>query len=167
MALNKRDEFPLDHKAIGYVQTLYFDMEFNYIRGSVEQAVIGPGAPTNWESESCKVIPYVWYEYTRVSKKNPETSRTGRKRIDQALKKVKFFASMAKGQGSVLRIVKDAIVTKLYPDKKAVGHRELYLEESYGSLITDSIASSRKTREIPPHLKKKGKAASHSTKRKR
>ena len=159
--LKKRDVLPLHHMATGYVQTIYFDMEFNYIRGSVEQISIVPDAPVNWESESCKLIPYVRYEYTRVSKLNPETSRSGLERIDHAREKVKFFASLAKDKGSVLRIVKDTIVTKLRPGKEAVSQIQLYyLEQSYGSLNTDTIASERKTREMPRRLKELEKAAS-------
>jgi len=155
----QRDIHPVDYIATGFVQTLYFDMEFNYIRGSVEQISIVPDAPDNWESESCKLIPYVRYEYTRVSKKNPEISRSAS--INRAREKVKFFALVAKNKGSVLRIVKDTIVTKLQPNGNAASDISLYyLEESYGSLGSDAIASERKTREFPPDLKKKGKAAS-------
>lgn len=158
---NQRDAPPVNNIATGYVQTMYFDLEFNCIRVNVEQTSIVPDAPGNWESESCKLIPYVRYEYTRVSKKNPETTRSGQARIDQAREKVKFFASVAKNNGSVLRIVKDTIVTKLQPNVKAISDITLYyLEESYGSLVSDPIASERTTREMPPDLKEKGKAAS-------
>ena len=158
---NKRDVHPFGNIATGFVQTIYFDMAFNYLGGSVEQTSIFPDAPDNWESESCRLIPYVWYEYTQVSKKNPETSRSASARINRAREKVKFFASVAKNNGSVLRIVKDAIVTKLQPTVEAIRNMTLYyLEESYGSLSSDAIASERKTREIPPDLKEKGKAAS-------
>lgn len=158
---SQKDILPVNYIASGFVQTMYFDMEFNYIRGSVEQISIVPDAPDNWESESCKLIPYVRYEYTQVSKKNPETSQAGLVRINQAREKVKFFASVAKNKGSVSRIVKDTIVTKLQPNVKAISDITLYyLEESYGSLSSDAIASERKTREIPPYLKEKGKVAS-------
>jgi hypothetical protein len=107
------------------------------------------------------LIPYVRYEYTRVSKNNPETSRSALARINRAREKIKFFALVAKNKGSVLRIVKDTIVTKLHPNLNATRDLTLYyLEESYGSLSSDAIASERKTREIPPKLKEKGKAAS-------
>jgi hypothetical protein len=160
----QRDIHPVGNIATGFVQTMYFDMEFNYIRGGVEQTAIFPDTPGNWESESCKLIPYVRYEYTRVSKKNPETSRSALARINRARDKVKFFASVAKNKGSVLRIVKDTIVTKLQPNVKATSDITLYyLEESYGSLSSDTIASERKTREIPPNLKEKGEAASRKS----
>ncbi len=156
----QRDIQPLGYIATGFVQTMYFDMEFNYIRGSVEQTSIIPDAPGNWESESCKLIPYVRYEYTRVSKKNPETTRSALARINRAREKVKFFASVAKNKGSVLRIVKDTIVTKLQPNVKAISDIALYyLEESYGSLTSDAIASERETREFPTNLKEKGKTS--------
>ena len=158
---NQGQTYAFGYLATGFIQTLYFDMEFNYIKGSVEQISIVPDAPNNCESESCKLIPYVRYEYTRVSKKNPETSRSGQARINQARDKVKFFASVAKTKGSVLRIVRDTIVTKLQPNLKATFDVTLcYLEESYGSLNSDPIASLRKTRDIPRHLKEMEKAAS-------
>jgi hypothetical protein len=60
-----------------------------------------------------------------------------------------------------LRVIKDTTVIKFQPDvKKTFEVTEYYLEESYGSLTSDAIASERKTREIPPNLKEKGKAAS-------
>jgi len=156
---NQRDIQPVDYIATGFVQTMYFDMGFNYIGGSVAQTSIVPDAPGNWESESCKLIPYVRYEYTRVCKKNPETS--GSAGINRAREKVKFFASVAKNNRSVLRIVKDTIVTKLPLNVEATSDISIYyLEESYGSLSSDAIASERKTREIPSNLKEKGKAAS-------
>jgi len=158
---NQRDIQPVGYIATGFIQTMFFDMEFNYIRGTVEQTSIFPDAPGNWESESCKLIPYVRYEYTQVSKKNPETGRSAVTRINRAKEKVKFLASVAKNKGSVLRIVKDTIVVKLPPNVDAnVGITLHYLEESYGSLSSDAIASERKTREMPPNLKEKAKAAS-------
>ena len=157
----QREVIPVEYVASGFLQTMYFDMEFNYIKGSVEQISIVPDAPDNWESESCKLIPYVRYEYTRVSKKNPEIGRSGLARINRAREKVQFFASVATNKGSVLRIVKDTIVTKLQRNISAVSDIHLYyLEESYGSLGSDAIASERKTREIPPYLKETAKAAS-------
>ena len=157
----QRDVQPIGYIATGFIQTIFFDMEFNYIGGTVEQASIFPDAPINWESESCKMIPYVRYEYTQVCKNNPETSRSPMTRINQARKKVKFFASVAKEKGSVLRIVKDTHVIKLHPNINAnVGITFHYLEESYGSLISDPVASERKTREIPPNLKEKANAVS-------
>ena len=158
---NQREILPINYIAPGFVQTMYFDMEFNYIGGKVEQVSIVPDAPVNWESESCKLIPYVRYEYTQVSKKNPETSQTGLVRINQARKKVKFFASVAKSERSVLRIVKNTVLTTLQPNVTATSNITLYyLEESYGSLCSDPIASERKTRETPSNLKEKGKVAS-------
>ena len=74
---------------------------------------------------------------------------------------VKFYASVAKNKRSVLRIVKDSVVIKLSPKVDANVDITLhYLEESYGSLSSDAIASERKTREIPSNLKEKAKAAS-------
>jgi hypothetical protein len=158
---NQRQTYAFGYLATGFIQTLYFDVEFNYVGGSVEQVSIGPDAPDNWESESCKSIPYVRYEYTRVSKKNPETRRSSQARINQAREKIKFFASVATTKGSVLRIVKETVVARFQPNVKAIFDITLsYLEESYGSLISDTIASLRKTRDIPSHLKKMGKAAS-------
>ena len=155
---NQREVQPIGYIATGFVQTMHFDMEFNYIRGSVEQTSIFPDAPGNWESESCKLIPYVRYEYTRVSKNNPETSRSAAARINRARKKVKYFASVATNKGSVLRIVKDSIVIKLPQNAEAIVNITLhYLEESYGSLSSDAIALERKTREFPPDLKEKRK----------
>ena len=158
---NQRQTYAFGYLATGFIQTLYFDTEFNYVGGSVEQISIDPDAPDNWESESCKLIPYVRYEYTRVSKRNPETKRSGQARINQAREKVKFFASVATTKGSVLRIVKETVVTRLQPNVKAIFDITLsYLEDSYGSLTSDTIASLRKTRDIPPHLKEMRKAAS-------
>jgi hypothetical protein len=158
---NQRDIQPVGHIATGFIQTIFFDMGFNYIGARVEQVSIFPDAPDDWESESCKEIPYVRYEYTQVCKNNPETSRSPMTRINLARKKVKFFASAAKEKGSVLRIVKNTHVIKLHPNVNAnVEITFHYLEESYGSLISDPIASERKTREMPPDLKEKAKAAS-------
>src|SRR5262249_43242452 len=128
---------------------------------SVEQIMIVPDAPSNWESETCKLIPYVWYEYTRVSKKNPEIRGASLTRITRARKKVEFFASVATTKASVLRIIRSPVVIQLHPKAKKAFKVDLwYLEESYGSLLSDPIASSRKTRDLPPHLKDLKKAAS-------
>jgi hypothetical protein len=68
---------------------------------------------------------------------------------------------VATTKGSVLRVIKETVVTQFRPNVKAIYDITLsFLEESYGSLITDTIASLKKTRDIPPHLKEKGKAAS-------
>ena len=148
---NKSDKQSLDYIATGFVQTLYFDLQFNYIGGSVEQVSIVPDAPANWESESCKLIPYVWYEYTQVSKNNPETSRSAMTRINQARKKVRLFASVAENKGTVLRIIKNTIVAEFRPKVEAIYEvTSYYTEESYGSLNADPIASERKTSEFPP-----------------
>jgi hypothetical protein len=158
---NQRDEHPVGDIATGFVQTMYFDMEFGYLGGRVEQTSIFPDAPENWESESCRLIPYVRYEYTRVIKHNPETSRSAMTSINLARKKIKLFASVAKDKASVLRIVKDTVVTTLKPNVEAIRNLTVYyLEESLGSLKYDPIASERKTREMPPDLKEKAKAAS-------
>lgn len=158
---NQREEYAFGRSATGFIQTLYFDMEFNYVKGSVEQINIGSDVPDNWESESCKLIPYVRYEYTRVSKKNPETRRSPQARIDQAREKIKFFASLAPIKSSVLRVIKETIVTRMPSDDKSLFKITLsYLEESYGNLICDTIALFRKTRDFPPHLKEKRKTAS-------
>jgi hypothetical protein len=158
---NKRDKQSVDYIATGFVQTMYFDLQFNYIGGNVEVTSIVPDAPDNWESESCKLIPYVRYEYTQVSKKNPETSRSAMTRINQARKKVRLFASVAENKGTVLRIVKNTIVAKLQPRVEAIYEvTSYYTEESYGSLNSDPIASERKIREFPPDVKEKRKAAS-------
>lgn len=168
---NQRQNYAFGRLATGFIQTLYFDTELNYIGGSVDQICIDPDAPDDWESESCKLIPYVRYEYTRVSKKNPETRRSGETRINQAREKVKFFASVVTSKGSILRVVKESVVIRLRPNEEANFNITLsYLEESYGNLISDTIASFRKTRDIPPHLKEMGntaskKSASKSSKR--
>ena len=163
-SLHQRSTYAFGYQTTGFIQTLYFDMEFKYIGGSVEQTNIDPDAPDHWESESCKLIPYVRYEYTRVSKKNPEIRRSAQARINQARDKIKFFVSVATTKGSVLRVVKETVVTQLKPNVKAIHDITLsYLEESYGSLITDTIASLRKTRDIPPHLKEKRKTASQKS----
>jgi len=157
--LKKRELAPLQHKVIGFVQTMYFDLEFNYINTKIEQTSIFPDSPNNWESETCKLIPHVWYEFTRVSKKNPESSKLIKTQIDKAKKKVKFFAEVTQKRSSVLRIVGDTIVTKLHPNVDAISNIDIYyLEESYRSLALDDIASQRQTREMPPHLKEKVKA---------
>lgn len=158
---NQRQTHAFGHLATGFIQTMYFDLEFNYVKGSVEQIIIFPDAPNNWESETCKLIPYVRYEYTRVSKKNPENSGSGLAKINRARKKVKFFASVATTKGSVLRIVRTPVVIQLQPNVTTGFDVNLwYLEESYGSLCSDPIASSRKTRDVPHHLKEMEKAAS-------
>jgi hypothetical protein len=150
----------LDNVATGYVQTLYFDMEFKYIGGSSVQISIAPDAPKNWESETCTMIPYARYEYTRLSKKNPETSRSGKAQIDQAREKVRLFASETKNKRSTLRIVKRTIVTELHPYGKVVDDITYYLEESYDSMNADVIASKKKTSEFPSNLKEIVKGAS-------
>jgi len=148
-ASKQRATSPVADIATGYLQTMRFDLHFNYIGGSVEQICVVTDAPPNWESETCKLIPHVRYEYTRVSKQNPETGRSALTRINQARKNVKFYASAATTKGAVLRIVKETIVTKLVPQNvDAVSNIELYcLEESYGSLLSDPIAAGRKTTE--------------------
>jgi hypothetical protein len=157
---NQRDPRPVDHIATGFIQTIYFDMGLNYIGGGVEQVSIFPDAPDNWESESCKMIPYVRYEYTRVSKENPETSRSAMTSINLARKKVRLYASLAKDSASVLRIVKEPIVIKFQSNEEAISNATVYcLEESLDSLNSDPIASERKTREMPSDLKEKGKTA--------
>jgi len=161
---SQRQTLAFGHLATGFIQTMYFDLEFNYVKGSVEQIIIFPDAPSNWESETCKLIPYVRYEYTRVSKKNPENRGSSLARINRAKKKVKFFASVAPTKRSVLRIVRTPLVVQLPQNIKASFDVNLwYLEESYGSLCSDPIASSRKTRDMPPHLKETKKAASKKT----
>jgi hypothetical protein len=140
---------------------MYFDLDFNYIGGRIQQAGIVTNSVLNWESETCKLIPHVWYEYTRVSRKNPETSRSGKVRIKHAREKIKFFASLAKTNDSVLRIVKDTVVTTFLPSNtKALSEVEVYaLEESYGSLCSDDAVSSQMTgKEMPPDMKEKARA---------
>ena len=150
--------------ATGFIQTMYFDLKFNYVKGSVEQIIIVPDAPSNWESETCKLIPYVWYEYIRVSKKNPENSGSSLAKINRARKKIEFLASVATTKSSVLRIIRSPVVIQMQPNVKASFDVNLwYLEESYRSLCSDPIASSRKTRDIPTHLKEMGKAASRKS----
>lgn len=163
----QRDPLPVSGIASGFLQTMYFDLELNYIGGSVEQIIIVPDAPANWESESCKLTPYVRYEYTQVSKDNPETSGSGRARIDRAIKHIKLFIKTAKSYRSVLRVVKNPIVVQLQPAvEDAFIITDYYLEESHASLNSDPIASNRKTRDIPPHLKNQRKAASKENKAK-
>jgi len=158
---NHRQTHAFGQLATGFIQTMYFDLKFNYVKGSVEQIIIVPDAPCDWESETCKLIPYVRYEYTRVSKKNPENSGSSLARINRARKKIEFFASAAISKGSVLRIVRSPVVIQLKPNVKVSFDVKLwYLEESYGSLCSDTIAASRKTREMPRHLKEIEKAIS-------
>ena len=45
---NQRQTHAFGHLATGFIQTLYFDLEFNYVKGSVEQIIIFPDAPNNW-----------------------------------------------------------------------------------------------------------------------
>ncbi|MDO6431805.1 hypothetical protein Q4E93_14465 [Flavitalea sp. BT771] len=72
---------------------------------------------------------------------------------------MKFYAKEPK-MGTVLRVIRDPIVISLPNNLEAIGNvRLVYLEESYSSLSSDSIASKRKTREIPPDVKEKAKAA--------
>ncbi len=157
----QRDPLPVSGIATGFLQTMHFDLELNYIGGSIEQIIIVPDAPVNWESESCKFTPYVRYEYTRVSKNNPETSGSGQARINRALKHIKLFIKTAKTYRSVLRVVKNPIVVPLQPGvEDSFIITDYYLEESLDSLNSDPIASNRETRDIPTHLKDKGKAAS-------
>jgi len=146
--LNKSDVFPVGHTDTWFVQIDRFatDPTHTHIQGSVGKVIIGPNAPLNCESETITLIPYAWYEYVRVTKTNPETRRTGTQRINEARKKVKAFASGAKTGRAVLRIVKDTIVTKLKPDETITTRiQSSYLDESYASLIADSIASARRT----------------------
>ena len=158
---NQRDPLAESGLPTGFLQTMHFDLELNYIGGSVEQIIIVPDAPVDWESESVKLTPYVRYEYIRVTKKNPETSGSGQARINRAIKQIKLFNKTAKSYSSVLRVVKNSIVVPLQPGgEDAFILTEYYLEESLGSLNSDPIASNRKTRDIPPHLKDKVKAAS-------
>jgi len=110
---NQRDIDLADCADTAFVQTMYFDMEFNYIRGNVEQISIVPDKHGNLESESCTLIPYVWYEFARVSERNPGTEWSDLGRIEQAREKVRFFALAAKNKTPVLRIVGGTIITKL------------------------------------------------------
>jgi len=150
----KRDVRPVAQMADAFVQTMYFDLEFNYIGGRVEPTIIVPDAPDNWETETCKLIPYVRYEYTRVTKENPETSRrSGKAMINQAKKNVKLYALEPK-RGTVLRVIHDPIVIPLPNNLEYTRNiKVVYLEESLGSLLRDSIALERTTTDIPPHLK--------------
>jgi len=107
---NQRDKLLVDDSAAGFVQTMYFDTEFNYLRGSVERISILPDTPDNWESEDCVLIPYVRYEYSRVSKKNLEIEESELARIIRAREKVKLFASDAKNRRQVLRVVQETII---------------------------------------------------------
>ena len=122
---SQRDTQPVDDIATGFVVTMYFDMGFNYIRGSVEETSIPPDTSIEWESESCKLIPYVRYEYTQVCKMNPKISMSDLAKINLAREKVKCFASDAKIKGTVLTIVKSSIVTRLRkrPGSRREGQR--------------------------------------------
>jgi len=143
----------------GFLQTMHFDLELNYLGESIEKIIIVPNAPVNWESESCKLTPHVRYEYTRVSKNNPLTSGSGQARINRALRHVKIYVKSAKGYSSVLRAIKTPIVVQLQPGAEdAFIVTNYYLEESLGSLNSDPIASERKTRDVPAHLKDKKQA---------
>jgi hypothetical protein len=155
----QRDILPVGLIATGFVHTMYFDMDFNYIEGRVEQKSIFPDAPDNWESETCNLIPFFRYEYTRVTKENPETSRRSlRAVVNQAKKNVKFYAKEPK-KGAVLRVIRDPVVIPLPNNLEAIINvRIVYMEESLGSLRKDSITSERKTREMPPDVKEKAKA---------
>lgn len=103
----KRDVHPVAQIADAFVHTMYFDLELNYIGGRVEQIVIVPDAPDHWETETCKLVPYVCYEYTRVTKESPETSRRSEKAmINQVKKNIRFYAKASK-RGTVLRVVHD------------------------------------------------------------
>ena len=157
----KRDLRPVARIADAFVHTMYFDLEFNYMEGRVEHTFIVPDAPYNWETETCKLIPYVRYEYTRVTKENPETSRrSGKALISHAKKNVKDYALDLK-RGAVLRIVQDPIITRLYNNPEAISDTKIiYLEESLSSLLKDNIALQRTTTDIPPHLKEIIKEAS-------
>jgi len=160
-SLKKKATHPVHRTATGFVQTMHFDLDFNYLGGHVEQVSIAADGSDNWESETCNLIPHVRYDYTRVSQKKLEVSRSNQALIKQAKEKVKYFATLEEGKGSVLRIVKNTIVTKLQPNIKAVSDVTLYyLERSFDSLNSDVIASERKTREMPSHLKEIGKEAS-------
>ena len=152
---NKRDVRTVAQIADAFVHTMYFDLELNYIGGRVEQTIIVPDAPDNWETETCKLIPHVRYEYTRVTKENPETSRRSEKAmINQAKKNIRFYAKEPK-RGTVLRVVHDPIVIQLPNNLEYTSNTTIvYLEESLGSLSSDDIASKRKTTEMHPHLKK-------------
>lgn len=75
----------------GFVHSMYFDLNFNFISETEERVTIPPGASRNWEYEICLSIPFVWHKYVRVCKSaNGVSSKTLIKTIRQ---KVKAFVS--------------------------------------------------------------------------
>jgi hypothetical protein len=44
---NQRQTYAFGQLATGFIQTMYFDLKFNYVKGSVEQIIIVPDAPSN------------------------------------------------------------------------------------------------------------------------
>jgi hypothetical protein len=156
--------------ADAFVHTMYFDLEFNYTGERIERTLIFPDTPGNWESETCKLIPYVRYEYTRVTKENPETSRRSVQAvINQAKKNIRFYAKEPK-RGTVLRVIHDPIVIQLANNLEAISNTKIiYQEESLGSLLRDSIALKRETNDFPPHLQEliKGVSKKNNSRHKR
>ncbi|MBN9385152.1 MAG: hypothetical protein J0H74_30630 [Chitinophagaceae bacterium] len=157
----KRDVRPVAPIAPAFVHKMYFDLEFNYTEGRTEQTFIVPDAPDNWETETCTLIPYVRYEYTRVTKEDPATSRrSGKAVINEAKKYVTRYASELK-RGTVLRVIHDPIVIPLPNNLVATSNTTIiYLEESLGTLLRNGIASERGTNDFPPHLQELIKEAS-------
>jgi hypothetical protein len=158
-ALKKRVVTPLHEMATAFVQTIFFDHFFNYMGGRVDQVTIFPDAPANWESESCRLTPYFWYEYTRVTKTNPHLGRSGQTQINRALKKLRIYTSLAKTKDAVLRILKEPIKIKFHPEYETIAEVH-YLEESLSDLTIDTLAMERETREMPDRLKKISKELS-------
>jgi len=161
------EELPsVDPVPIGYLHTLYFDTKFKYLGADWEQVSIMPGAPNDWESENCQLIPYVKYVYTLVSKTNLQTRAAIDARIARGNKQVRRLAKLTKekGPGSTLRIVRNTIVLKMQPDSEEVAFNveKHELIDAHGNLLTDRIVLQRTSGDYPPHLKElftKGKVA--------
>jgi len=157
---NQRDALPLSQVAIGYVQTQQFNLDLSYRGESVVQTSLVQKEPGDPDWECCRLVPGAYYEYTRVSLKNPESRGSSQKRIERAREKVMQYIKLKEEKESVLRIVQDTIVVKLSPILNDSWHVEVIdLQVSHECLNVDKIASQRTTREMPAHLKEMTKGA--------
>ena len=140
---NKKGKLPVNYIATAYIHTMCFDMAFHFISETVEPIKIPPGAPRNFESETCYSIPYVCYQYIKVSKTEPNRE-SGEAMIDQVMQKIKAYASA----GSKQTIIHAEI--QMQPVK---GLNLRMSQESFNCLSTDPIAMTSKSTDFPKIVK--------------